>query len=714
MKLHYNTLWTVCLAACIALMFGACSDDDNNTTATPAVQTEWVTKTVAVVLPMDDGLDAHWHRTLELCAENLRKAFAESQKGIDLQFEWYDELAADMPQTAKRLAARSDVVAVIGGLNSAMAQTLANTLTKADKPLFTTATSEEFVRAYSSTGTVWAMTETDITQCEVLLSRAMYYGAKSVSLIAEGDLPYGKTFVDWIGFQAEELGLEVKDICSYSDGDPVEASNEAFASGADYIICVPSYAADLKLIVEARNAYVAAHGSAPAMLVSDSGYGTDVLAVLGGLAEGIEGVAYSANPESGFEVSYNVYFDDDLTLGEPQVYDAAMLIGYACYKQVLNPALDFTTAMRQVVDGRDSGFGSWMAGNMREVVQAYEYGYSPDVNGASGSLNFDAKVYTNVLSTVYSCYKVYNGRYIIVDYNTSDGSKRSGETLAGWNWKASQMQQTDTLAAEISYPDLKDHWALLVAASSGWTNYRHQADVFNMYQILKNNGYDDDHIVLIAEDDIATDENNLDPGVVRVIEGGDNVHYNVKVDYHTDALQPADIDSILCGAASDRLPEVIHADGGSNVLIFWSGHGKRGQLCWLDDDEGFSADLARRTFTDMSQRQCYRKVLCLIETCYSGSVMQEVVGLPGILALTAASPTETSKADNYSSRLGVWMSNRFTSTLHDNLTTNASISMRDLYYRLFLNTVGSHVMLYNDAAYGNLYTANMSEFVSGK
>jgi hypothetical protein len=37
--------------------------------------------------------------------------------------------------------------------------------------------------------------------------------------------------------------------------------------------------------------------------------------------------------------------------------------------------------------------------------------------------------------------------------------------------------------------------------------------------------------------------------------------------------------------------------------------------------------------------------------------------------------------------------------------------MRDLYYRLFLNTVGSHVMVYNADHFGNLYTSTMSEFI---
>ncbi len=33
-------------------------------------------------------------------------------------------------------------------------------------------------------------------------------------------------------------------------------------------------------------------------------------------------------------------------------------------------------------------------------------------------------------------------------------------------------------------------WAVLVAGSNGWGNYRHQADVCHSYQVLINHGFD--------------------------------------------------------------------------------------------------------------------------------------------------------------------------------------------------------------------------------
>ena len=57
-------------------------------------------------------------------------------------------------------------------------------------------------------------------------------------------------------------------------------------------------------------------------------------------------------------------------------------------------------------------------------------------------------------------------------------------TLAGWNWKASQMQDFNNSGNSITL-HIPGNWALLVASSKEWTNYRHQADVLAIYQQLQ-------------------------------------------------------------------------------------------------------------------------------------------------------------------------------------------------------------------------------------
>lgn len=695
----------------IAARLTACSDD------TPASGSEnklWEEYTVAVVLPYERGLSEHWQRCLGLFASNFNSAFQNHQQGVKLKFEYYDELCDDLSDLASTLAQRDEVYAVIGGLYSSSARVLASKICMSGKPLFTLATCEELVRAYASTGRLWAMTETDITQSEVLLSKVINYGGKSVALIAKDDDDYGKTFIDWFGFQAKELGLTNKGMFRFTDSGNIKSvASNAMASGADYVICIPSDIDDIAPILNARNEHQSINGKTPRLLFSDTAYGIDVLNLLGDTAEGIEGVAFGANPESGFDVSYKTYFGCDPTTGEAQLYDAAMLIGYTAWYQFLNTEESFMSSLRQIVSGSGLNMGSWMGEDMRLVVDALVTGSFPTIRGASGAMTFDSKVFTNVLNTTYYNYKVYNGRYIILDYNTSDGGNRTDATLAGWNWKASHMQEFAD-SGSFSYPEYKGNKALLVASSTGWSNYRHQADVLAIYQLLKLYGYDDDSIILIIEDDIANNPSNPNPGVIQVTPGGDNVYQNVIIDYHMSDLCSEDILNILKGKTTYRTPTVLESTENDNVFIFWSGHGTPGAICYNEEQYALTGSNLSAALRLMSDEKHYRKLLMMVESCFSGGVLEQCVGIPGMLYITAANGDETSKADIFNEQLKVWMSNRFTSTFIEQITADRNIAMRDLYYRLFINTVGSHVMVYNDDNYGNLYKASMTEFINFK
>jgi legumain len=59
-----------------------------------------------------------------------------------------------------------------------------------------------------------------------------------------------------------------------------------------------------------------------------------------------------------------------------------------------------------------------------------------------------------------------------------------------------------------------DHWAVLVAGSNTYSNYRHQADIFHAYQVMKKNGIPEDQIILFAYDDVANNRKNPFPGQV--------------------------------------------------------------------------------------------------------------------------------------------------------------------------------------------------------
>lgn len=59
------------------------------------------------------------------------------------------------------------------------------------------------------------------------------------------------------------------------------------------------------------------------------------------------------------------------------------------------------------------------------------------------------------------------------------------------------------LSAAETFAATGQNYAVIVAGSNGYYNYRHQSDVCHAYQILHKNGVPDANIVVMMYDDIA-------------------------------------------------------------------------------------------------------------------------------------------------------------------------------------------------------------------
>lgn len=259
---------------------------------------------------------------------------------------------------------------------------------------------------------------------------------------------------------------------------------------------------------------------------------------------------------------------------------------------------------------------------------------------------------------------------------------------------------------------------LFVQGSNGWKDYRHQADVLIIYQMLKKKGYDDDHIILILDKALASDSKNPEPGVIRAEDGGENLMSGTKIDYDNATLTPADISNILLGIKTDKTPVVLPKDAGQNVLLFWSDHGHNldsngaDELVWRDADigQGMTAKRLYETVDQMQQQGHYRKMFVLTEPCFSEAVIRSLVGIKGVLGMSSAGAYEQSFADNWSSELGLWRCDCFSRNLVTHLTVSPTTTYRDLYLYCAKHTMGSHVRIVNSANFGNLYTTGPQEF----
>ena len=343
---------------------------------------------------------------------------------------------------------------------------------------------------------------------------------------------------------------------------------------------------------------------------------------------------------------------------------------------------------------------TWQPDDMYLTFKALEEGRYVDISGASSELNFDSQVYTNILHSTYCHWQYYEGSFLRINYMTSDGSRRTESTLGCWNWSISGGQ-TFNEGTDIRYPELRGHKAILIGASYQWTDYRHQADVMDLYRILLDMGYTDKDITLVLENNLAYHSENIFPGNVRTSVDGPNLYgKDIGVDYSLSSLTP------------DRLLEILtrelDSDSTDNVLLYWCGHGSPGYLIYGDhwqDPAWF-----RAVVEGMHSGGKYRKLLCLKEACFAGSVAEACGGIPGALLYTAANPNETSKAENFDPDLNVYLSDRFSAAFRQAVSDRTDWTMADLYYQLYNHTPGSHVTVYNSDSYGNLYTSTLSEF----
>ena len=704
------------LLLCLLPFFFSCSSDSPSS---PSVTTH--TYKVAVI--MEKGEQERWERTAKWALENIAEAQYGMTDKVELQLTFKSQDDSDIEQYMQQVAEDSTIAAVVGPTTSTRAEQMAIQLGKRkdfNKPMITpSCTQVEYQRKFAAVPYVWNLAESDIAQLEVLLSgvATTLYNRMSVMLLAadDGNGISRNAYAEWFGFIAEEYGLTVDGVYLYKNEADLHRYVHEFCGtdwrlGSKDLLFNPS-SPEIALAFDDEIGKMKAdvpegkYFYTPNIRCSDAFVSQQVASTV--KHADYEGVDLYALPESGFNQAYRQRFNAELVNGEAQFYDGLCLLAYAATLsqhtgQTLNDAI------LAVVDGRDGKGGSWLPADMARNFELLAHGQTPDIDGVSGSWTFDEKTHTSVCGSTFRRWRLYDGQFLTTEYLSTEGSRRTTSSKNMWDWTASHLQQfsMDDGSTVGSYPALDDRWALLIAASKGWANYRFQSDVFAMYQLLKQHGYADDHIVLICEDDVARHTNNPHSGELRISDTGANVYDAAAIDYRLNTLRPDDIGAILQGRASDRLPQVLHPDADDNVFVFWSGHGSPGSM-----DFGGSQSMTYAKMKQILEDTPHRKLLFTIEACYSGGLGDYCQGLPGILFITAANPYETSHADVWSEDVGVYLSNGFTRGFQEAIGQNPAISLRDLYYTLASHTTGSHVKVYNTLHFGSVYSNTMSEFI---
>ncbi|KAI5013962.1 hypothetical protein ZWY2020_055352 [Hordeum vulgare] len=190
-------------------------------------------------------------------------------------------------------------------------------------------------------------------------------------------------------------------------------------------------------------------------------------------------------------------------------------------------------------------------------------------------------------------------------------------------------------------------WAVLVAGSSGYGNYRHQADVCHAYQILKKGGLKDENIVVFMYDDIANNPDNPRPGIVINHPKGKDVYAGVPKDYTGDQVTADNFYAVLLGnktAVTGGSRKVINSKPNDHIFIYYTDHGAAG-LLGMPNPPDVYADNFIEVLRQKHASKSYSKMIIYVEACESGSIFEGLLPQDhNIYVTTAANAVEDSWA----------------------------------------------------------------------
>jgi len=190
------------------------------------------------------------------------------------------------------------------------------------------------------------------------------------------------------------------------------------------------------------------------------------------------------------------------------------------------------------------------------------------------------------------------------------------------------------------------NWAVIIAGSKTYGNYRHQADACHAYQVVKNNGIPEENIILMMYDDIANAAENPFPGQIfnkpteKGVKGFD-VYEGCRPAYTGKQVTAETFMAVLTGDANSAGGKVLKSTSEDKVFVNFVDHGGVGSIMMPDGKLFYSKQLIETLHT-MHSNKMYSRLVFYMEACESGSMFQNLSTSLNIYATTAANGKESS------------------------------------------------------------------------
>lgn len=250
------------------------------------------------------------------------------------------------------------------------------------------------------------------------------------------------------------------------------------------------------------------------------------------------------------------------------------------------------------------------------------------------------------------------------------------------------------------------HWALIVAGSNGYFNYRHQADACHAYQVLHAHGVPDENIVVMMYDDIAHNVENPVKGNIINRPGGPNVYTGVPKDYTGIDVNPEKFLSVLKGEKDENGRKVINSGPNDNVFVNFVDHGAPGVLAF--GNQMLKAQKLMDAITYLHENKRYKKLVFYVEACESGSMFEDL--LPkniDVYATTASNAHESSYACYFDKTRKTYLGDVYSVKWMED-SDKEDLNTETLQKQFMIakkETNTSHVMEYGDMTIGDMTVA---------
>jgi len=261
-----------------------------------------------------------------------------------------------------------------------------------------------------------------------------------------------------------------------------------------------------------------------------------------------------------------------------------------------------------------------------------------------------------------------------------------------------------------------DRWAVLVAGSHGYENYRHQADLCHAHILLKSRGFPLSRLLSISVDDAADSSLNPFPGKLfnaPSLSGGLNVREGCELTLRGSSVSLASFKALI-NPTIYRIEStnLLTSSDADHVFLNFVDHGCSGRL--LFPDGSLSARELVSIIWDMSSRKRFEYLLIFVEACESGSLFESYKLPEGVLAVTASNASEASwgvycpSGEDVVSgtHLGTCLGDLFSINWMRGLGSGKS-TLREFLIKVSKATVRSEVNFYGDS---NLLNLAVSDF----